>query len=328
MCDAFWSRYASVLNTDTPDGKDRIPSPIFFSGKNCTGLFWPNDGNGDVPVTNSTFANQGQTVSYGAGFTAQSVLVPFNYPQLNLTPATGNSQSILGPFAVSDLSSVVTIGPGATVTPVIIQNWDTVITRACNGDTLFVGTTPLSRYRPQSERCDEKMTDYCSKAENIDAEPCGCFKDLQTLQQANLALPVICFGKNCAAGGSAYHTQAMVSEPCNVSICKQSIINNSTVAIQDTDFTIYCNGRFFNTQGEELDSTTDQNQPAVAVQKTSSSGLSSNTISYIIMGVGVVLCFILVMLMFTPRPKPNADETLQKLERLAEPQTTTLDLRL
>ncbi len=328
MCDAFWSRYASVLNTDGPNGTDRVPSPIFFSGKNCTGLFWPNDGNGDVPVTNTILAQQGVPVSFAAGFTAQSVLVPFNYQQLNLTPATGSAQSILGPFAVSDLTSVVTIGPGASITPTIIQDWDSVITRGCNGDALFVGSARLNRYQPQSDRCDAKMTDYCSKAANIDAEPCGCFKDLKTLQQANLALPVVCFGKHCASGGSAYRTQAMISEPCNVSICKQSIVNNSTVAIQDTDFTIYCNGRFFNTQGEELDATADQNQPAVTVQKSSSSGLSSNTISYIILGVGVVLCFLLVMLMFTPRPKPNADETLQKLERLAEPQTTTLDLQL
>jgi hypothetical protein len=103
----------------------------------------------------------------------------------------------------------------------------------------------------------------------------------------------------------------MAMETCNLTICKQTILSSPGI-IQDGNYTIYCGGHFFDKQGALI-------QPVASVpDKEAAAPISSASVwvPYIVVGVGMLICLILVFLIFSPKPRMSVDATFSQLQRL------------
>jgi len=63
------------------------------------------------------------------------------------------------------------------LTDIVTSDWEREVKEMCMGNTRFIGAFPLTRYSPQSERCDYFMTNvWCSaNSVHLGSEECGCF---------------------------------------------------------------------------------------------------------------------------------------------------------
>lgn len=303
MCDALLERYASVINAS-----EVVPSILFFSTPDCGGEMWPNNGSGDFPDIPST--------SGSIPFQPKSIFIPFTVHHVRFTIPPSTILEYMGPFTILDTTDITT-SPITAFTVLDSSDWNTnVIPSACNGNTKYIGSFPLVRYQPQSASCDAAISALC--ATHPESNPiCGCFADVIALEDqstiAGINLPVTCFGQRC--NGIAYKTADMVSQTCNLTVCEQTITASPGI-VQDGNFTIYCGGRFFQKNGQLVSPTTNSSSAPITIPPTSNS--TSSWIAYAVVGVGLLLCIVLVFLIFSPKPRVAADPVVQQLRDLTK----------
>lgn len=334
MCDSFLQQYASFINSSSNLTSDIVPTMLFFKGKYCSDHFKPTTnggGIGDESFEVGTFYDlSGKLPSaenIGFNTAPKSLFVPFNYTSVQFLSDDGSkTKTIRGPFYTDDISSfawddgtmITTTGDLNSIgafTPLVKLDWEeTVLPKACMNKIYSIGVFPLERFTPQSQRCDYFMEKFCNQGTNLkDKSICGCFDDLISVKgQSALAgvdLPVMCFGEKCASTRT-YKTVAMLSKPCNITICRQ-ILNEITKDYLNTSKQrIYCSGHFFENTGElsktlpdSLDDVTD----------TPSTGTSF--VVWIVLGISILLFGLVIYLMFTKK-SPVKNSMVEDLETI------------
>ena len=316
MCDALTERYAGVINTTNPD---LVPTVLFFKGKDCTGDMWPGTGT-DFIAKEFTSTSTPLPV----GFNPQSIFVPFNYQNIEVENATTTS-SIPGPYFIADLTTTLwSSGPSAGQNMVTVPitsltsesrlNWESqALLSMCMGDVQFIGAFVLSRFLAQGQRCDEFMTSWCSISSNIKSEQCGCFDDLPEIlaksEKLKVDLPVICFGEKCATTRT-YKTSSMLSKPCNITICQQTVNTSPGVINEGTDV-VFCGGKFFNEQAEIAVPSISPTKGAALSKK----GEEAPFYVWIILGVSAILFILLIYIMFS-KPLKKGSSILDQLRTI------------
>lgn len=267
---------------------------------------WPNNGSGDFPDGPLPTG-----VNTAIPIVPKSVFIPFTHHHVRFTTTSGTTD-IMGPFTLLEVDDPIT-----AFTILDASDWTTnVIPSACAGNTKFIGSFPLRRIQPQSSRCDAAMTALC--ALHPESNPvCGCFADIIALEDqsaiAGINLPVTCFGPRC--NGLAYKTADMVAQTCNLTICEQTITASPGV-VQDGNFTIYCGGRFFQKNGQLVSPNANSSDAGSVISPGGTASSSSAWISYAVVGVGLILCLVLVFLIFSPKPRMGNDPVVQQLRSL------------
>lgn len=315
MCEAALQQYAAAINNVTDNTTDLQPTALLFNQTYCAGTMYPRQADGSFTyVTPNSY-------QVPSGFVIRSLFVPFDV-KLQLTSASGRSKTILGPQVISDTSQnfwdplnlnySLSSDPISLVQLTELVSWTQNRKSMCMGTAKYIGSNPLVRYNPTSERCDTYMEqDYCGNLTRKETdEACACFSDLAAVEklsaEKNVTLPVTCFGQRCASLNS-YKTRAMLSVPCSLQVCQQIIQNAGNNLIQG-EYTIFCNGHYFDTDGNyTIDSTpTDNNGGSSGNSNSSGSkdGAPSTPQSepfynWIMLAVGCVLCILFVILAFS-----------------------------
>lgn len=325
MCEAFVNAYAAQINTFNSNSADLQPTAVLFTDTQCGGAVFPETG-GAVP--SNPFV-QGQTLVRGVDFTLvpEALYLPFDFSQVTLTSDGGRSSILLGPLTLPNLSLVNWQQPQGAVNPDMVsdpiktivfttlQPWNSSVFDMCMGETRYVGPYPLSRFYPQSERCDYFMTNqFCSDPVNQanEADACSCITEEPGIeaesQTLGVTLPVICFGPKCATTRS-YKTNNMLSQPCNLTICQQIISSNPGIINQGQD-TIFCGGQFYKANGTIV-------APSVVPDPGLPTTASDGTPFYvwIMLAVSAVLFVVLVVLLFMDRPKKEVS-ILRQLRKI------------
>lgn len=326
MCDAFLANYAAQINTQGTATTDLEPTVVLFTDTQCGGLFYPESG-GQVP-TNPYI--QGQTIQRTLDFdlTPQSLYIPFDFFTVTMESIGGLHSTFLGPAILPNLSLVrwqqaapdgshptMTEDGIATITFSAVQPWTSSLFEMCMGETKFVGEYPLSRFYPQSERCDLFMSQqFCNNPLNqtSSADACACLIEEPAIeaesQKLGVTLPVVCFGEKCATTRS-YKTNNMMSQPCNLTICQQIISSTPNIINQGQD-TIFCGGEFYKAGGVIV-------APSVTPFPLPANPNTSGTpfFVWIMLGVSAALFAVLVILLFLDRshPTPNVLRQVRKL---------------
>ncbi len=323
MCDSFFTNYVDAINGFTDQTTDLVPSMIFFSHNNCGSFFTPSyDG---TFVTNPF--SQGQTLSISG---SPCFFIPWNFKEVVFTSNAGRTSTLFGPFLSVDTTSIfwqnnngagndidMFRDPIQSVRFVTILDWTSqALLPMCMGVTNFIGEYPLSRFFPQSGRCDAFMANtWCTKF--LQNTECSCFAELPGIEakanQYQVNLPVICFGQNCSLQKS-YKTNNMLSTPCNISICQQRINQAPGIVNTSTD-TIYCGGQFFNQSGQI------PGQPSATPLPAPTNPTSSGTPFYtwIMLGVAGVLFIVLIFLLFAEKPKKDSN-ILKQIHEISKQQ--------
>lgn len=316
---------------------DLQPYPIFWSGTNCTGTASPAD------YASRTTNPWTQGSDNAIGLTAKSVFIPSNYTSVTLVANSGDRKSDLhGPYLNTDLTKTNWITdtsktPDTLYTGSATLNSDPIATMkfdnteprylvdSCLGNQKFIGPQKLTKYTPQSSACDSYMQNvYC--AANPTTTPCACITnqaDVDTFaKKAGIDLSVTCLNKECARNDS-YKTNAMLTIPCSINLCKQTLTANAANLRQDhSQNVIYCSGHYFNQQGvdlgidngvdetplppENVKPTTEQN--IVKKQDRSRTTEKVPMITWIMMAVGFLIMGILIVLFFSKSSKVNQDD--------------------
>jgi hypothetical protein len=181
------------------------------------------------------------------------------------------------------------------------------------GRTEFLGPYNLFRYTPQSDSCDAWMRDnWC--VNNINNVECACFEELPGIEAKSAALkvdlPVICFGPTCATQNT-YKTQQMLSKPCNLTVCQQTV-NTTPGVINEGDDTVFCGGQFFKPTGEIA-------QPTITIINNDDTVGNTSTPFYvwIMLGVSGLLFLLLIYLLFAPseKKKPSILREIEKIQK-------------
>jgi hypothetical protein len=209
----------------------------------------------------------------------------------------------------------------ASITFNSIQSWiPTNMIEMCFGETRYIDVYPLTRYYPQSQRCDTFMTtQYCPQPGNASSDACSCIAEQPALEAQSkilkTTLPVVCFGQKCATTAS-YKTNNMLSQPCNLTICQQ-IISSTPGIVNEGQDTIFCGGRFYESNGNIV-------QPSISILPPATTS-SEETPFYvwIMLGVSAVLFAILVILLFSDKPKKDTSilKQLRKMQLAKSPAT-------
>lgn len=257
MCEAKLQAYRSFLDSTTSStfhyGVE--PSILFFSEINCGGNVEPSE----YPTTQD-WSIGNNTVNQ----TPKSIIIPFNFHTIILGDGT-HERKFNGPMVINDLSTFLYSESNLPMNNVSNMNiveksdWDHTKRSMCLGTIRTIGALRYSRFQPQSSACDEFMNYWCNKKGNLTADSaCGCFADLPEVKkkskEAGVSLPVLCFGKRCALADTkhpyenSYKTSAMLSEPCNLTVCSQ-IINKAPNVIEEGKTEVFCAGKFFNQEG-------------------------------------------------------------------------------
>lgn len=332
MCEVALSNLANAINAELDPTKDFVPSLVFFRNSQCAGGFFPNQGG--AFTTNTWKAGETLNASQWNN-QAAALFIPFNFKTVLLTSNAGRTSTLLGPYLIPDLSTVtwqnnlagqvddnMQNDPIKSVLLVTVATWESEsVYSMCMGKIGFIGNFALDRYKPQSTRCDAYMqTNWC--VSHPDNEECGCFKDLVSIQAKSqdlkVNLPVLCFGQTCALKNT-YKTNNILSQPCSITICQQTI-NSTPGIINAGEDTIFCAGQFFNEQGI---------LPApvnILPANPSDTGVTNTGTPFyvwIMVGVSGILFVLLVFLLFGSRPKPNNSSVLAELRRLEKPLATS-----
>jgi len=332
MCQVFQENYANFINGNglntTNNTSDVIPSLVLFSDSPCAGTFYPSKGGTFI----SNPFDVGQTIMEASwNFTVASFFIPFNFRMVVMTSSSGNNTStFIGPYYVEDTSQIdwqflVGLGtpsftdmrsdPIGSIFLNTVLDWQSgCLLPMCMGSPQFIGPYVLSRFFPQTARCDAFMTNtWC--AQHLQNTECGCFAELPAVQAKALRLqvnlPLICFGEQCALTRT-YKTNQMMSQSCNLTICQQTI--NQTKGIIDAgQDIIFCGGSFFNSQGTLPVLPTATPLPAPVNPRPS----EEEFYTWIILGVAAVLFILVIYLLFNPIHKSSSAETEMRLQRIA-----------
>lgn len=324
MCDTFAENYAAQINGFASDTSDLQPTMVLFNDPHCGGTFFPSA----MSAVPSNPFTQGQTLTSGTDFTFTplSLFLPYTFQTVTMTSQNGHSATFLGPASLPDLSLVnwqtggtapfpsMADDPIKTITLQTLQPWTNSVLSMCMGETRFIDVYPLSRFYPQSERCDAFMPDFCSVPVNqtLYADQCSCLLEQPALEAESkkfgVTLPVVCFGENCATTLS-YKTSNMMSEPCNLTICQQ-IISSTPGIVNEGQDTIFCGGQFYKANGSLV-------VPSVTPLPAPSNAQQEGTPFYvwIMLGVSAALFAVLVILLFLEKPKKEVN-VLRQIRKL------------
>ncbi len=329
MCEAFQQNYAVAVNGFASDTSDLVPTMVVFDSTQCDGQHFPSDAT-PIPPTNPFVQTQTLHSADWGGFTIQSLVVPFNFVIVELVSVAGNTAQLLGPTFLPDLGLVrwqtggtkpptMTADPIATIQFASVSNWDFQVFSQCMGDLQFIGTTPLTRFTGQSERCDTFMPTQWCVGNNLTLYPnqCSCIVELPEIeaesQKLGVDLPVICFGQTCATTAS-YKTNNMMSKPCNITVCQQTISSTPGIINEGQD-TVFCGGTFFNAAGNIV-------APSITPLPPPSNAQQAGTPFYvwIMLGVSAILFAVLIYLLFSEKPKKETS-VLRQIRKLQSKRT-------
>lgn len=327
MCDAWSENYAAQINTFNSTTSDLQPTLVLFGSTDCGGTFFP-EALSQVP--SNPFV-QAQRLVAGIDFALvpASLYIPFNFFTVVMTSQSGTySSTFLGPVTLPNLTLVrwqtpasatanptMASDPIHTITFSALQPWTSSLFEMCMGETRYVDAFPLSRYYPQSERCDYFMSQqFCNNPVNQanNPGPCACLIEEPGLEaeskKLGVTLPVVCFGEGCATERS-YKTNNMMSQPCNLTICQQ-IISSTPGIINEGQDTIFCGGQFYKANGTIV-------APSLTPLPAPSNQQQEGTPFYvwIMLGVSAVLFVVLVVLLFTERP-PKEVSVLRQIRKM------------
>lgn len=329
-CGGFSENYAAQINGVLDPSADTVPTMVLFADSDCNGLTYPLPVSGNLPSNQYTTTQTIYLAQYN--LIPRSVYIPFNFVSVSMTSRSGTYQStFLGPVLLPDLTLVrwqTPFGGGnnpnmfddyiASITFNSIQSWvPTNVLNMCFGETRYIDVYPLIRYYPQSDRCDTFMTtQYCNQTSNSTSDVCSCIAEQPALEAQSktlgVTLPVVCFGKKCATTAS-YKTNNMLSQPCNLTICQQ-IISSTPGIVNEGQDTIFCGGRFYESNGNLV-------QPSISILPApSTSSESTPFYVWIMLGVSAVLFAILVILLFSDKPKKDTTvlQQIQKMQKLKQ----------
>lgn len=303
MC-SILEDYASTINAVANDTEDLVPTVLFFNTTGCNGSFEPQSGGTFV----SNPYNQGQSIAIPIT-PFRSFFIPFNFANVTFTSVGGLQASFVGPYFSSDNSTLAwqtgdrktwVEDPPASITFDTVNNWESDnLVSQCMGKLQFIGEFSLTRYQPQTDRCDEFMTNTWCPA-NINNTECACFKELPAIEEKSkrlgVNLPVICFGEGCATENS-YKTLGFLNQPCNLTVCQQ-IVNETPGVIDEGQDTVFCGGQFFNSSANVV-------QPTITVIPPNAPTSNDEAPFYvwIMLGVSGILFFVLIYLLFAQPPR-------------------------
>jgi len=326
-CDDTLQRYASAVNSFPSTTSDLIPSLLLFSGIECGSSIYPSSGG--TFVSNPFTQLQIITISNWTFSVVASFFIPFNFSQVKFTSTNGRTSTFLGPWFVTDTSKTDWQVNGTNTTTanmfddsiasiqfLSILDWNSqALEPMCMGQQEYIGYNPLTRFQGQTPRCDTFMgSTWCAQSSpNISNTECSCFQELPEIEakseQLNVDLPVICFGQGCATQTS-YKTLSMLSKPCNLTICQQTVESTPGIVNQGQD-TVFCGGQFYKQNGTIV-------QPSVSPLVTPTNTSSSETPFYvwIMLGVSGLLFAILVYLLFSDK-QTKQSSVLRQIKKLS-----------
>ena len=330
-CENIFQNYAQAINDFDSSTTDLVPGLLLFSDLACGSTQFPSTGGSNF-VTNSYSSGDSIGSADWGGFEIKSFFLPWTFKLVVMTSNAGRTNQFIGPFFTentallgwqSDPTSSANMqsDPVKTITFVEILSWEAqALLPQCMGKAEFIGEFFLSRFSSQTQRCDTFMrpnTDssvvtWCGP--NLNNSECACFKELPEIeaksQRLGVNLPVICFGPECATQNT-YKTSNMLSQPCNLTICQQTINSTPGVINESTD-TVFCGGQFFNSSGNVT-------SPSVTPLPGPPSVTQSDTPFYvwIMLGVSGLLFIVLIYLLFAPKPKHQSSilRQIQKFSR-------------
>lgn len=329
MCDAKLYNYGQALNAASDNV---VPQIVLFEEALCQGTADPSD----YLTRTSTKFDQGTTST--ALPAVRSLYIPSRYHKVRLTSNAGRYSLFQGPYENSDLEALVwqfdSNGDDSSTTvrndhivSITIESGDVdsstqYIVDACMGETKFVGRTRLNKFVPQSEACDNFMSQtYCVKGNQDPACACllGQTREALKLGNAQIDLPVTCTIRACN-DGTAYLTKVNTEIPCSVNLCQQQITASKGVVDTSTS-TIYCAGHFFNQAGglvgvdDGAGNSVPASDPDPKPKVTKKNDDKTRTVeevpwfTWLILAVGFFILGVLIFLFF--RAARSSEETGQ-----------------
>lgn len=189
-CLEVLSNYADYLNShaDFNDVQsENRPRPLFFTGSNCTGNVWPDNGSGVWTYLDSAgkpSIENGTTIINPYPDQLGSMWIPPNWTVIMTSPNGSHTFSIApqttGGFPVLRTSLETTFFDGSTIpltnsvhsikcfpprqpdNPSVYQSRNNWMYNSCvNQVVSMVGARHLTSYQPGSTECDDFMTSYC-----------------------------------------------------------------------------------------------------------------------------------------------------------------------
>jgi len=336
MCDILFQNYAAAINGVADPSTDLVPTFLLFEYTECSGNFFPNEDG--VSFQTNTFT-QGQTTNVSHWQPVintqipQSFFIPFNFQNVVMSSFVGRTSTFLGPFYSSDVSTLnwqtnpTGLGLSSMADdPIVLVTFNYVFTwqnqgvlPMCMGHTGYIGPFSLNRYQPQSTRCDYFMTNqWCNTY--IQNNECGCFADLPAIEAQSASLhvnlPVICFGSNCATK-TTYKTNNMISQPCNLTICEQTILSSPNIINAGTD-TVFCGGQFFNDTG-----VIPLPPPVSPLPAPSEPSSGTPFYVWIMLAVSAILFVLLIFLLFAEKPTKESS-LLHQIRKISKSRNTNL----
>jgi hypothetical protein len=244
-----------------------------------------------------------------------------NMPDSKPPPNPKIIKTNISPLVISD-TSIISFSDGTTLgeagSPSIsyypdVSDAQWMLDR-CIGKTTMetIAGRAITSYLPQSEECDNIMTEYCSNKgadanSNYNKPECGCFKDrdvnfsqfcppgttdAECGDSFQSFVPVKCFGANCAQGG--YRTKSMQDIVCDIEVCQQVIKAVGDNIVISGGSTIWCGTKPFNLASASVSAN---------VLKPSKSRINPIVIAAIsLIGLMAIVVVILAIRIFIQKP--------------------------
>lgn len=322
MCTVQLQNYTSFL--DSAD-EDYVPSILLWSQSDCTAKMFPSDNktasfpiDDQFPIGQEILVPFAQTFAIFIPFTVTSVTFVGSFPE--------NTSTFRGPLLISNTNLLNwqhgNWVPMTAIRLVIVngvRDWVQSRRDMCMGQDHTIGSNILQRYNSGTERCDLFMTnEYCVGDTLDNDEACACLKEIPDIMSLSnslhVDLPVLCFGVQCATGNT-YKTNAILSKPCNMTLCEQ-LLNTTGTETGTIEAMIYCGGKFYDNPGTfALPQTTPLPNQAPPTKPT-----ETPYFVWIILGVSGVLLIFVAMLMFA---KTNNAQPLVSNQTSFKPQEYT-----
>ena len=315
MCETFFSQYLSFINGPSQP----VPSLMLFASTDCNAPQYPVGPGGSTDFVSNPFS-AGQTITHANWKVAGQLgdnniaafFVPFNFITVKMRSAGGRESTIQGPFFQANTSNLnwqnnllqptfadMYSDPIDSMTFTYMMDWPSqALVTMCMGGTNYIGSFPITSWAPQTSNCDTFMTNvWCP--DNINRTECACFKELPAIEAKSLEykvnLPVICFGQQCATLRT-YKTNGMLSSPCNLTICLQTISESPGIIDVSTNV-IFCGGSFFNSSG------VIPTQPTVtALPAPTEPDDGTPFYVWIMLAAAGILFLVLIFLLFSEKP--------------------------
>jgi len=341
MCDAVFQEYANAINGFTSTTSDVVPGLLLFSTTQCGGVKFPNVGGVGFESNQYSSNDMLTAATYTPILLGNpiSFFIPFTYKLVTMKSTTGGFTSqFVGPFFTTDASLLAwqtdPAGSNMVANPIAEIFFNDILIWAppvvstpspvsqallpqCLGKLEFLGPFSLVRFTPQSERCDAFMTDtWCAEGTTtLNNEECSCFKELPDIEQKSedlgVALPVICFGEKCATENT-YKTLMMLSRPCNLTICQQTVSSTPGIINEGQD-TVFCGGQFFKQNGQIANPSVSP----IPGPSNPTSGEEAPFYVWIMLGASGILFLVLVYLLFAAPPK-HGSSILRQIRKIAQ----------